>query len=194
MSRRTKLTILGVFLALSGIALIGGVYSWRPKNPLRITLPPNQKENPEVPISGYYLPPYEIVVENTCDTWIHLYGARLDDASPAARSRFPLAVVAEPDWTRGKSAMPGTPWLIPPHSSIRCTVLPFGPGDLPAAQSGRLEVKYAWCSSLNHRYTQLREWLRKHCPQRLQEFLGEPDYFENSTPLEVQVPPQHPPI
>jgi hypothetical protein len=176
MSRRAKLIITAVFLALLAIPLAYVALTWTTPNPLRFHSVSNHD-----PLKAEALCRIELVVENTSDLPVHLF----------LGFKYWKTLGGLPDGGIYPER-PGFIHIAPRGSvSLSAHVEHHAPGLIPSGEV--YQVAYSWLSGTTYRLDDVRLWLLTHLPEPLSAMVPRDILFHDITTLEVPAPEQAPP-
>ncbi|RBP36956.1 hypothetical protein DES53_11597 [Roseimicrobium gellanilyticum] len=149
MSRRTKVLITALFLALLSVPIVYAIVAWSPERPLRFRVIPDDGRYREYRYDNS-MRVYDVEVVNTSAAAIHLDGGSIH-VKNAVGGLMPGSL-GYLDRASGTKLASGqyVALSVPAHSTVRghaCVHENFA----PLFTSGRAVIKYTWVSNVRER-------------------------------------------
>jgi hypothetical protein len=171
MSRRAKIILTGLLLALLSVPLVYTVLTWRPLEPLRFRATALREQHYRSP-GEVDFQVYEIEVENTSGVPIHIIHGEMSLVTPSA-STFPL--VSEPAGFLGRDeeahlagrtlshAILEEVIIVPAYGKVRCIAGIYQ--DATAfMSSGHVHIAYRWMSGTKQFALGITTWIQEQVP------------------------------
>ncbi|RBP36961.1 hypothetical protein DES53_115102 [Roseimicrobium gellanilyticum] len=186
MSRRTKLIIAAIFLALLGIPAIHIVHVWHPENPLRFQM---VEEVPwmwsDPPVATHFKTIF-VKVTNISETPIYMASATLMRMQSALGQRPDIGsinLMRPPEMERTFGAYDSL--RVPPHGSLYAMGY-VPPEEVPALREKEttgITMAYIWCAYPRLHLRKACEWLRIRLPEAFDPVIPEVEFGRDHSPL-----------
>lgn len=185
MSRRVKLIIAAIFLALLSIPAIYLGVTWHPQSPLRFSAAPGG--HAPVLLDGQVM--VHLNIENTSRAPVHLLVATLFEPDHPGKSDENLGVITpELQINSGINTSPEY-ILIPARGQLACVAMLDHEG-YARLHGGSAQVEYLWASRIKYRTIEALDHLRTSLSTRWDRLVPEPRIGQDRTT--VQLPPAPP--
>ncbi|QIF01949.1 hypothetical protein [Roseimicrobium sp. ORNL1] len=179
MSRRTKVILLLVSLALVSLTAVNLGLVWAPENPLRfrIIAPPPEKLERAFHDGTAHVSGYQVEVENTTGATIRLLRAELFGPEESDGSRVQFSNV------QTASAAAEQDLVIPPHGSRRLELSMFEATYV--AELARSEMTCTFLSRSKENYMNLLDYVDRKWPSLSLSMRFYPLLDGNSVPVQM---------
>lgn len=184
MSRRAKLIIAAIFLALLSIPAIYLGLTWHPQSPLRFVVIPG--EHSLMLLDNEVMMP--LTIENTSRAPVHLFVASIFDPTHSGKDDSLGVITPELQITSGINTSPEY-ILIPARGQFSCIAM-LDHKSYARLRDGSARVEYLWASRIKYQAIESLDHLRTSLSTKWDRFVPEPTIGQDLTT--VQLPPAPP--
>jgi hypothetical protein len=185
MSRRAKLIIVAIFLALLSVPAVYLGLTWHPQNPLRFITTPG--EHAPVALGSEVMVP--LTIENTSRAPIHLLVASFFDTSHTGKFDDSLGVIT-PELQINSGINTSPEYILIPASGQFACIAMLDHASYARLRSGSAQIEYLWASRIKYQAIEALDHLRTSLSPAWYHFVPAPTIGQDRA--SVQLPPAPP--